>query len=231
MAEEQEQTESETQETQQSQESTIDYSWAPEAFVKDGNLDTENFRKSYDEAVAFKAQEDERKASLPSDPDQYELRVPELTLPEGLEIPVGEDGQPMKVEFDADDPEVPALRQLAMDLGLDQSGMDKILHLWAVKEIRAEAAIRKEASEEVAKLGPNAQSRTAEIQRQLGARLPKEMADAIADGITSADALRGLERLMSSGTRSTTTPPATPDLSSMTPLERLEFASAQKKSA
>lgn len=233
MASEDEQTTEQATEqtTEQSTEqaSAPDYSWAPESFVKDGALDTEGFRAKYDELAAFKAQEDERLASLPTDPAQYELRVPELNLPDGVELPKDANGNPIPFHLDEDDPELPALRQLAMDLKLDQGGLDKILHLYAVREARAAHERNKVATEERSKLGPEADSRISEMKRQIGARLPKEMAEAIMDGISSADALRGLERLLSTGTRSTTTPPARQDFGTMSPIDLLDMASRQKQ--
>lgn len=228
-------TETSTQETAstttEAQAEQPDFSWAPESFVKDGALDTAGFRAKYDELAAFKAQQDERLSSLPTDPAQYEIRMPELQLPDGVELPKDANGNPIPFQLDMDDPEIPALRQLAMDLQLDQNGMDKILHLYAVREARAQHERNKVATEERSKLGADADSRISEMKRQIGARLPPEMASAIMDGISSADGLRGLERLLSTGTRSTTAAPSRPDFGTLRPIDLLDMASRQKKSA
>ena len=235
MVEEQETPEVETTTTEEvvAETTTTDHSWAPEAFVKDGAVDTGKLRERFDELTAFEASTNERKAMLPSDPAEFEMRVPELTLPEGLSMPKDAEGNDVPFELDENDPELPALRQLGIELELDQEGLDKILHLYAVRELRAAKELEEGAQQEMAKLGPEGKTRITEIERQLNARLPKEMASAITDSISSADALRGLERLMSKASPRATNPaPQRPDMSNLTPLEKLEAASeARRKSA
>ena len=206
----------------------VDNTWAPESFLKDGVLDTGAFRASYDELASLKAQADERAAAVPAD-GAYELRTPEgFTLPEGVELPKNADGSDMALEFDQKDPDIPSLKQLGIDLGLDQSGMDKILGLWATREARAISEANKVAVEQKRALGPDADSRISHVKRNLEGRLPAAQAAALADGIASADGLRAVEALLMTGQASATTAPGTHDMSNMTPREKIALGMAQR---
>lgn len=209
-----------------------DYSWVPENFMSDGKPDTAGLRARYDELATFKAQADERESGLPL-PAQYEIRVPEgLQMPEGVAIPKDADGNPLSLELDPLDPEIGLLRQTAHDLKIDQAGMDKLLSIWAIKEVRAMQDDIQYAQAEDQKLGPDAASRKETIKRGLASRLDEPLAKAVEDSIQSADALRGIEKLLGSpAPGQSTTIPNAPDLSKMSPLEKLNYAAEQRKSA
>lgn len=201
------------------EENTIDLStFVPESFKgEDGAYDTAAFRASYDESVSFKAQADEAAAAMPKDPDGYSWAVPEgHVLPDGFDPTVlrqpalnedgtpkiGEDGQPAMRDFDvndmikADDPDLPLLQTALHKHGAKPELMGDIASIMANREISNAVKMTEQADAEKKLLGPNGQSRIDTVVRAVKAMVPAEQAKALADSITSADALKGLEALL-----------------------------------
>ena len=172
----------------------LDAASFPEQFVTDGKPDLPAYKVAFEDASALKARHDERLAALPKDADGYTFKVPEeFNLPEGFSPPDG-----FKLEIKEDDPRVPALKALALEHHLDQSVVDGFAKLWAEHEVVQIHEAAKVAGEEDKKLGPNVEARKASLQRVVGSRVSKEQADALIGDLTSADALRALETLVSS---------------------------------
>lgn len=224
-------------------------SFVPESFKKeDDSFDLEGFRADYDRLTSEAAQREEALSGLPEDPSGYEFALPEdFELPEGFDAEslshVDEDGN--KVEFDpasmlnADDPDLPQLQSLMHELGQGNvspvDAMKKIAGLMATRELRGVMDAQKEAQEAMEKLGPQGKSRVDTVTRSIKSKIPGPQAQALLDGITSADALRGFEALLKKSAGSET--PSAPGGVSMADLsidERLELGlkqRSQKKSA
>lgn len=221
----------------------------PESFVVDGEPDFNAFRADYDalagikgkipesfegdvdkfvEAYSglneFKVSMDKRIESLPETPDGYDWR-----LPEDFEFP---DGLPEDFDKSAvlsqDDPDLPTLRELMAKHDAPQEMMDDLAKVMADRTLRQFQASLEGANEEKAKLGPDGQTRIGTVKAMLAKRLPASVADAMADGITSADALIGMEKLLGSRGGVTNAPPGGADFSTMTPKERIEYGQQQR---
>lgn len=226
MADDQTTTESgeETPLVETAPEPTIDYSWAPEAFVKDGQLDTEAFRADYDAAAAIRAQHAEREEGLPQSIDEIKIEVPEdLKLPEGVTMPEG-----FELKIDESDPRVSMLKQTAIERKWDQDTINEVLRMEAVAQVQAEAIRQEESANEIKALGPDANARIETVRRNLASRLPEAQANDLADSITSADGLRGLEALLGPIKHTAQTPGGKIDHSNMTIDQRLELAAQQR---
>lgn len=187
-------------------EQTDPLSFIPEAFKGEAGYDTAKFRADYDEAVAFRATEAERKAALPKEPGEYAFALPDdHRWPDGFDaalVPAtkGEDGKDIPFDpaslLSADDPDVPLVQALLHELGAPKEAMGKIASIFANREIRGlQQAVAAAAAEKKA-LGPDAPARIATAVRALETRLPGPQAKALADAITSADALRAVEGLI-----------------------------------
>ncbi len=205
---------------------TIDYSWAPESFVKEGKLDTGAFREEFDSLASFKAQADELEAAKPKDASELQMRIPEgLDLPEGVTLPEGQE-----LTLDAEDPDLPAMQAVAFELGLDQAGLDKIMGVYAIREVRNMQRMVGVAGDEKKALGPNGQSRLDTVERQVKAMLPEAQAKDLLDSISSADGLRAIETLLSNSSKSPrTTAGGQPNWRDMPVKERLEYGMKQRE--
>lgn len=202
----------------------------PEQFKKDDGFDLSAFRQTYDDLSAFKSAEDDRMAALPKEASEYEFFLPEdHVFPEGFDPEAfkttDEDGN--KLEFDAsrmldaNDPDIPAVQEILKELGAPKEAMGKIASIMVNRELRQTMKAMEQAGEEKKALGPDADNRINTVSRTLNARLPKEQATAIADSITSADALRGLEALMKKIGTTTAPAPGKPDYSEMSVDDRI----------
>lgn len=212
----------------------FDINQIPEQFRPEGKVDMAAFRLAYDEMASKQAQYDERTAALPKKPEDVVFKAPEdLTpyLPEGFEWPKGEDGNPLPLEIDDKSPMLDEFRKIAVAEGFSQKGIDHLRDLLVKDNVSRVVEAMNNAKEQKTALGPNGQSRIDTVNRTLQARLPANLAKAVADTITSADALRGLETLLSKGTTPTTAPGGRPDLSAMSPKERLAYGFEQRKRA
>lgn len=108
----------------------------------------------------------------------------------------------------ATSPLVVALRQSAHAAGLDQGGFEAALKTYTDESVRL---ANEAATEAKTKLGDNADARLNAVGVWLGANLPRAEADALAAGLTSAEAVIAFEKIMKSGGRqaSSETPAAT----------------------
>lgn len=204
----------------------------PEQFAIDGKKDLASFRLAFDELASFKAREDERLAALPKKPEDVAFTVPEDLspyLPEGFEMPKGEDGNPIPLEIDDSNPLVAEFRKVAVEEGISAKGIERLRDIVVRDNISRIAEAGKVHQEQMKLLGPNAQARVATVTRALQARLPEAQAKAIAADITTADTLRALETILTpKGSSPVSAPGGKPDLASMTPKERLAYHFEQK---
>lgn len=176
-----------------------DYSFLPEAYRSDGGPDLDGFKGYLDSLEAAKAQYDERAGTIPEDPDGYEFALPEIDfkemgLPEefALELnPEDEDLGPLLKEFGS----VLHKNGVPKDAAKEFLGVlgkyEALSHLRGIKEAEAHMAKQREA------LGPKADARIAEVRRLMEARLPADEAKELMGATLSANALKGLEKLMS----------------------------------
>lgn len=208
-----------------------DFSFVPDTFKsEDGTFDTAAFRASYDEMAAARAQDAERIAGLPKTADELPWVLSEThAWPEGFDPATmkSKDEAGNEVAFDpqslldANDPDLPALRSLIFEGGDPREMMGKVASLLVNRELRSTAQLEANAAAEMKALGPDAKARIDTMSRTLTTRLPEKQAKAMLDGITSADALRGLEALLAKSTSQTPTAPAKQDYSTMSINDRI----------
>lgn len=108
------------------------------------------FGAHYSELSTLKQSLDALKARKPED-IKFELK-----LPDAVKVPDG-----MELKIDEKDPRVPVLRQLAVEHGLDQDVVNKLVALDAQQKIEAHAAEVARVAAEDAKLGANGKDRKA----------------------------------------------------------------------
>ena len=211
--------------------------FVPEAFKgEDGAFDTEGFRAKYDELAAFKSTYDESKAELPESPEGYAF-----ALAEDHEWPEGFDPAKMKttdeegneVEFDpskllaSDDPDIPTVQALLHEIGAPASVMGKIAGIMVNRELRSVIQAEANAAAEKKALGPDGQARIDTVTRVLKSRMEPSQAKALLDGITSADALKGFEKIIKAGNVKPA-PSEEKDFSAMSPMERVMYGNKQR---
>lgn len=217
----------------------------------DGAYDTAGFRSSFDELATFKAQSDEATAALPENADGYALTIPEdHVLPEGFDPAIlrqqilnedgtpkmGEDGKPEMKEFDinemisADDPDLPLLQAALHKHGANPALMGDLASILANQKIREVMGQADTLKEEKAALGPNGQSRIDTVTRAVAAMVPAGEAAALMNGVTSADALKGMEKLLQKSKAPPAAAPNAIDNASASIDERID-AGLKKRSA
>lgn len=216
-------------------------SFVPETFkTEDGGYDTAAFRTRFDELAAEKAAADERAAALPQKPEEYAFALAEdHQFPEGFDAKalgyVNENGE--QVEFDpasllsSDDPDVKMAQAILHEIKAPSDVAAKLAGLMVNRELRSVMEASKVAAAEKAKLGPDAKTRIDVMTRTLQASLPKEQAKALLDGVTSADALRGLEAIVHKVKAQIPAQSAPPNPNDLPPMERLLAGLNQRKRA
>ena len=223
--------------------SPIDLStFVPESFKgEDGAWDTEGFRTQFDELLASKTQADERIAELPEKAADYVFGLPEnFELPEGFDAEslkyTDDDGNEVAFDpasmIDADDPDIPRAQELMHKLDRGEiSGSDamkEIAGIMASRELRAMMEGQQIAADEHKALGPNAEARISTITRALKGSLKSEQATAVLDSIKTADALRGIEALISKSSSTITPAPGGKSNAEMSIDERLAYGLSQR---
>lgn len=206
-----------------------DLSFIPADFHADGKPDLTKFSAHYQDLVAADAQRREAMADVPAD-GKYEFALPADFTFDGIE------GLPpdFKIELATDDPDLQplytGLSEVLKEIGAPKSAAGKLAGLIAKYEAVQYQKAARAAAAEMAKLGTEAQqnSRFAAVERGLATVMPAAEAKAVLSIVRTADALRGLERLLSP--RSMTPPTPQPNtnahLEGMTPFERLKAINA-----
>jgi hypothetical protein len=205
-----------------------DLSFIPDDFKgEDGSYDTGAFRARFDELAAAQTITAE---GIPEKADDYAFAAPEdLTglLPEGFDLP-----EDFALSI-ADDPDIPELRNLLHEHKAPQALMDGIAKLLAKRELRDLHGAKQSYSEEMQKLGANAQARIDTATRALKSRLPAKEAEAVIADLTTADAVRAVEKLLAASAARPSTSQSAPavDMATMTPREMIEFGVRQRAAA
>ena len=142
------------------------------------------------ELRAFKAAEDSKRAAVPDDPSKYELKLPaDWKPPEGMDF-----------QLNPNDPMVALARDVAKDLGLDQSGFEKMVGQYAAREAAAAKAIADANAAKVAewrdKLGPKADERMGAVEQWIAAVMGPGLGAEFKPLLVRADLVEGFERIM-----------------------------------
>jgi hypothetical protein len=129
--------------------------------------ETEYTAKEISEAVAFKAEQDLRKAQIPATPAEYKLELPkDMKLPNGAEFQVAPINDPVK------GPALQAFQDWAHKNGLSQTQFSEALGLYASANSNEQIAIANAAQREKEAAGVNAGVRVDAVQLWLKAHYP-----------------------------------------------------------
>jgi hypothetical protein len=217
--------------------------FVPEAFKgEDGAYDTAGFRARFDELTAFRAQEDERIAALPTEASAYAW-----ALPEGHSFPEGFDPAKMATKddkgnevafdpakmFDPEDPDVAAVQAALLEMKAPPGLMSKLAGVMINRELRGIMEAERVAGEQMAMLGDQvkAKARVDVVQRELSSRLPSAQAAAIMDGLTTAEAVRGMEQILKASSTPPAPAPGVKDMAKMSIDEKLDLGLQQRAQA
>lgn len=217
--------------------------FVPENFKgEDGAYDTGGFRAKFDELTAFQAQEAERIAALPKEAAGYAWALPEgHVFPEGFDpakmATKDENGNEVAFDpakmFDPADPDVAAVQAALLDVKAPPGLMAKLAGVMVNRELRGIMEAEKTAAEQMAQLGDPVKSkaRVDVVQRELSARLPAAQATAIMDGLTTAEAVRGIEQLLKASATPPAAAPGVKDMAKMSIDEKLDLGLQQRAQA
>lgn len=162
--------------------------WLPEDYwdASAKAVKGDDFRKSFDELRAFKAQEDVRTATRPKTPDEYQVKLPESwKAPEGIEF-----------KFKDDDPLLSQARQWAHKRGLDQDAFTEALELYAGAQVGTVAQIKAAREAEIAKLGTTGPARVDAVMTWMKSMVGDEGARSLSSMLVTADIVSSFEKLL-----------------------------------
>ena len=232
-------------------EDTPDLSFIPDDFKgEDGAYDLAGYAAHVDGLTSYKQTAEEATAALPQSADGYVFGVADdFAFPDGFDASqfpqpvlgedgkpkVGADGQPETRDLlpadliDPEDPDIPVLQELMLANGAKPEMMAGLAGIMVQRELRQMAEAGEAAAAEKKALGPDAENRLSVVTRSVQGALPAAEAKAILDGITTADGLRAIEKLVGRSSR----PPAPAqksgaDLDSMSPREMIQLGLKQQ---
>jgi hypothetical protein len=117
--------------------------------------------------------------------------------PENYEINVSEALQEKGVEFTADDPIMEEAFKMAKDMGMDQTGFDKLLDIYGMTRIAEGEALESHKVDEMKALGTNAEQRVGNLDAWGKANLPTDLYDGFVEMASSASSVKAMEQLIS----------------------------------
>jgi hypothetical protein len=136
--------------------------------------------------LQHKASEDSRRATLPSDPSGYELKLPDnFVTPAGIEF-----------SFNEDDPRARLAREFALEAGLSQEQFQKLIAIDAARQVEEIAAFNRMVNAEVKKLGATGTQRVTAIQNFLRGSLGDELARPFVETLVSERMVKGWETII-----------------------------------
>ena len=123
--------------------------------------ETEFTERAVKDAVAYRAEQELRKQTLPQSPSGYEIKLPaDFKTPEGV-----------RFEFDKNDPGLARFQQLAHARGMDQQTFSDALGVYAANKIAEQQRLAPARAAELSKLGSAAEARIGAVETWLKARI------------------------------------------------------------
>ncbi len=209
---------------------SVDLSFIPADFHKDGAPDLAAFTAHYQEVITRDAQRAEREAAIP---ETYEFGLPEGFTYAGIEgLPAD-----FAVNLTPDDPTLKPLYDevgaLLKEIGAPGDAGKKLMGVLAKYEAVQYAQGIKAMETDLAKLGTRTQieARVSNLQRSIETRLPAEEAQALKDLLRTSGAIKAVERLLTPARATAPTPASAPGLNTegMTAAQKLALANAQPR--
>jgi hypothetical protein len=198
-----------------------DLSWMPEDYRKDGAPDFDAFRTHYEDMAASLSVLSENQPQVPETPDAYEFAAPE-------EIDFGDIQAPDWFKFEVDNDNAlwgevrNWMHEMKMPAEASQGLVSMLAKYEAMKASEADATVK----QEMESLGQGSVARIQKIQRTIETRVRGEkQRNALLQSLTSADAVRALEELISgpSSINTSATPPGA-NTEGLTGFRRLQAA-------
>lgn len=160
--------------------------------------DAENGQLKTDEVVKELTEGGQKQGenNAPEDPSEYELKVPEgVEMPDGLEF-----------QFDENDPAVATGRQVAQQMGLDQSGFEEqLLKPYVEARVQEHNAETERQAEELRKLGDSPDERIDGLKNRIDqSPYSDEEKQALRSVANSAAGVTALEKLFRTGPQAPT---------------------------
>jgi hypothetical protein len=206
----------------------VDLSFVGADFHTEGQPDLGKFRTHYEDLVARDAQRAERLAAVPED-GAYDFAPPDDLTFDGLELPDG-----FEVKIDPKDPVTePLFGELSAwlkEVGATGDDAKKLTGMLAKYEAAKYSQAWKQGMEALKPLGTKSQieARVNAVNRALQSKLPGPQAQALVNAVGTAAGVQALEALLQPKTFASPTPqPSAPDLSNLSPYERLKAINAQ----
>lgn len=162
--------------------------WLPESFWDKDKAAPKGkeFRETFDQLSAFKAEQDVRRNTLPKTPDEYKLELPkDFVVPEGIDY-----------KLDANDPLLTQARALAHASGMDQEGFTRLLGLKAGAELADMQLVKGARDAEIAKLGTSGPARIDAVSTWMKARVGDDLAKAWSSMMVTAKHVELGEKLI-----------------------------------
>jgi hypothetical protein len=158
------------------------------AHFRDGRLVLGEHELSADDVkslLQLKAERALRQTQIPSGPEDYQPTLPpNLKLPDGVEIAI-----------DGNDPAFKDLRNLAHARGWSQDDFSAALGIYASKTAQEAATLQTAIKAEIAKLGPNGNTRIDALKTWFRASVGDDLGRALSQSLITAKHVEAFERL------------------------------------
>lgn len=164
-----------------------------------------------DQAKAYKELEG-KLGSFTGSPEEFTVTLDEALTEKGIEITT-------------DDPLYDEASKFAKESNMSQEGFNGLMNLYAMSKVAENEAIEQHRTDEIEKLGQNAQGRIDNINSWVTANLPADLVEGFQEMATSAESIKVMERLVSMtrpGQVAANEAPAAPSMSSEE-LQKMQF--------
>ena len=187
-----------------------------------GSINVDALNTDLSQLKTIQQQYEDRLAQLPENPEGYELRLPEdFQVPEGLgEFRIPEDSVLAK-----------GAREWALKNQVGPAELQQLVGIFAQDQIAQHEAFKTQQAEDIKSLGDRAQERINTVETFLKSKLDATEFEAIAPVVSSAAAVKAMEKLIAMSGRGPaavpgggTAPSSKPDTSSMTARQKLDYA-------
>lgn len=146
----------------------------------------EKYKSVADQAAAY-TEAEKRLGGFTGAPDEYDL-----SLPEGYELPEG-----IESSLDKDDPLAQAFIEWGKENNVSQEAFGQILAMYTDSQVRDYKAAEESTLAQLQQLGDNRDARLDELAKWGKNNLDDEMYEMYKNSLTSADAVRVVEHLIS----------------------------------
>jgi len=155
--------------------------WLQSKYVTDGKSQEESISeqaKAYNELSG-------KFGAFTGAPDEY------------AEVVLSDELKELGIEISNDDPMMKAAQEFAKESNMSQDGLNGLVNLYAMQQVAEQKAEAEFKEGQLKELGPNANSRIANIQQWANKNLDAETVQGLEQMATSAESVKAIERLIS----------------------------------